>query len=522
MSRTFKRSVLAVLLALAAGPGASAANNRALLIGISQYADPEMNDLAYADEDVKTFSSILKNFADYSESDMTVLLNDRATKQNISSALLQQVKDSQKQPVDRFILMYAGHGLPSAIDTKKTNSFLAPHDAYLNQFFPEGAGDMLGNETFINKAWLIRQLSSMNAKNIIIILDSCYSGAKDFGSLYADNLGFKTEFETGGASKRGIMVVRKKGAGGAVEASTERRIAFLASSRENQPSAEYKELQHGALSYTLFEYLNAIRKETEETEHKEVTVEGMYSGISGLFDTVKVQGEVLSRAHQPVLVALPSYDDVKGMGFVSLRGIKIHVPAPEPVIAQAPPEPPAASTPPAAPPPPPAPPASPIKTTGDIYLATGQDQCEVSLDGVKTGRGSNDTFALEAGKHVISLYLRKTNYNRTLVVDVKAGESSRVGVPLRGTLMVESRPAKSGDRAPDLDVYLDGRSVGRTALTLSDVAAGTHRLRVVVNGVDKSRQVEIRPDSPLLVRYKIVLKAAPAKRDDSGAEDVTF
>ncbi len=227
--------IFATLL-LARVPSFAAGNNKALLIGISQYADPEMNDLAYADdEDVKTFRSILKDFADYRDADMNMLLNESATKKNIVDSIVALVKDSQKHPLDHFILMYAGHGLPSTIASSKTNSFLAPHDAYLNQFFPEGAGDLLGNETFINKAWLIRQLSAMNAKNIIIILDSCYSGARDFGDLYADNLGFKTELVSGGGGggKRGITVVRKKGA----DAALDRRIAFLASSRENQPSA---------------------------------------------------------------------------------------------------------------------------------------------------------------------------------------------------------------------------------------------------------------------------------------------
>jgi hypothetical protein len=41
--------------------------------------------------------------------------------------------------------------------------------------------------------------------------------------------------------------------------------------------------------------------------------------------------------------------------------------------------------------------------------------------------------------------------------------------------------------------------------------------------VQKSRQIEIRADSPLLVRYKVVRLAAPsAPRDDNGAGDVTF
>ncbi|MBI4123339.1 MAG: caspase family protein, partial [Betaproteobacteria bacterium] len=54
-------------------PGAAAAQSRALLIGISQYA--EIDSLRYADADVKAFSEILTDFAGYRRSDVTVILN---------------------------------------------------------------------------------------------------------------------------------------------------------------------------------------------------------------------------------------------------------------------------------------------------------------------------------------------------------------------------------------------------------------------------------------------------------------
>lgn len=487
-------SLAAVLLARA--PSFAAGSNKALLIGISQYADPEMNDLAYADEDVKTFGSILKDFGDYRDADMDMLLNEKATKKSIVDAIVALVKDSQKHPLDHFILMYAGHGLPSSIASSKTNSFLAPHDAYLNQFFPEGAGDLLGNETFINKAWLIRQLSAMNAKNIIIILDSCYSGAKDFGELYADNLGFKTELVSGGGGgKRGITVVRKKGA----DAALDRRIAFLASSRENQPSAEYSELRHGALSYTMFKYLEGVRNDTEVGTPKDVTVDDMFTGISGLFDTVQVKGQALSRVHQPVLVPIPDDDAMKDMPFVAMRGVK-----PKAVLIAVAPTPEPAT-------PPPAP------KNGTLYLDTGSDEAEVRLDGDSTHRLSNNSFELPEGRHLVALYLSGTNYNHTVMVDVKAGGAQRLEIDLRGRLAVESY----GQNAPDLSVFLDDASVGRTHLTLKNITAGTHTLRVVAEGVSKSRQIEIRPDSPLTVRYKIIRQGGK-KKDDNGAGDVTF
>lgn len=500
MKPIFRTALVAFVLLVLSCSLSHAGTNKALLIGISQYADPDMNDLAYADEDVKTFSSILTNFASYDQSDITLLTNSKATKSAILTSFVDIVKDSQKHPIDNFVFMFAGHGLPTNIEARKTNSFLAPHDAYLNQFFVEGSSEMVGNETFINKAWLVRQLSTLNAKNIVIILDSCYSGTKDFGELYADNLGFKVAFSSGGNEKRGVVVVKKKGPDGYAE----RRIAFLASSREDQPSAEYKELQHGALTYSILEYVNAIRNETEDTEIKNVTIGGMYSNVTRLFDIVKVKGVPLSAVHQPVLFPIPDYDGVKDMQFVSVRGIKRSeqpkVEVHEEVVAE----------------------PERIKA-GFVDIVTDPEQAVVYVDGVKTDKLSNTTLELTEGKHMIALYLPSTNYNYSFLVDVKDGQHAQVTIKLKGKLKVEAYSAKPGQKAPVLDVYLDGDYAGRTALSLEDLVAGTHVLKVIVDNVTKERQVEIRPASPLLVRYKIIKQpAGPLKEDESGVGDVTF
>ena len=136
---------------------AHATANKAILIGISQYADSNINFLAYADEDVRTLSSTLTNFAGYDSSDIITLLNQKATKENILRTITNAVNSSQKDPIDHFILMFAGHGLPPHISSNTTNSFLAPYDAIQNQFYRESKDSPLANnETFINKAWLVK------------------------------------------------------------------------------------------------------------------------------------------------------------------------------------------------------------------------------------------------------------------------------------------------------------------------------------------------------------------------------
>ena len=112
-------------------------NNKAILIGISQYSDSNINQLAFADEDVRTFSMMLINYAGYGSADIVLLLNNEATKQRIMNTITDMVRQSQKKPLDHVILMFAGHGLPPAYKSNTTNSFLAPYDAQFGDFFKE-------------------------------------------------------------------------------------------------------------------------------------------------------------------------------------------------------------------------------------------------------------------------------------------------------------------------------------------------------------------------------------------------
>lgn len=124
---------------------------------------------------------------------------------------------------------------------------------------------------------------------------------------------------------------------------------------------------------------------------------------------------------------------------------------------------------------------------------------------------------------MIALFLPETNYNHSFLIDVKDGQREKVIISLIGVLTVESYPAKVGQKAPDLEVYVDGKHAGKTSLNIKNLVAGTHILQVKVENITKERQIEIRPSSPLLVKYKIIREpASPPRKDDSGVGDVTF
>jgi hypothetical protein len=481
---------------------AQAGGTRALLIGISQYA--ELEGLRYADADVKAFSQVLTDFAGYRNADVTLVLNTEATKARIMREIQAVVAQSKRDPLDHFILMFAGHGMPSrmeagragAVSAADTNIFLAPSDASTaaSSFF--STGKEIGNETFINRAWLAKQLSEIEAKAVVIILDSCYSGTEAFGTVFFENLGYSVRsFEYSGP-QRGVRDVQKRNLDIRTSSSAagDRRIAFLASSREDQPSAEYDELKHGALSYTIFENIRRVRQDTYDTDKKSLTVSDMYTNIQALFHETKVQGRSLDEFHQPVLLPIPNYDGVKEMEFLTVRGMKR-----KEIVIQ----------------------------NGTLELRTDPPGLQIYIDGMRQAQSTNAVLALPEGKHLVELYMPTTGYRNSFTVDIVPGRSQVQTISMRGNMQVAAYYLINGQKVagPQIEVFINGQSFGRSGSRIDNLLAGTQTLEVRFEGVTKQRRVEIRPDSPLLVNYSIIRQQAPAQQQrpaGRGAANVVF
>lgn len=495
MKRLFPFCILA--LSFACCNNSYGDQNRALLIGISQYS--EINSLRYADADVRAFSQLLTDFGGYQQDDVDLLLNQQATKARIVEAINKIIRDSAKHPIDHFVLMFAGHGVPGQINGEETNAFLAPFDASTdaNNFY--STGKEVVNETFISKAWLARQLSAINAKSIVIILDSCYSGTKDFGKLFLENMGYTAHSYGVGNSPQDVQVAKRnlvvQQSGTALPAVTKfsnREVAYIASSRDDQPSAEYDELGHGALSYCIFEYIRKVQRSTFDDEHKELTVGDVYSNITKLFHEVKVEGKTLDSVHQPILLSIPDAESVKNLEFVSVRGVEAR--------------------------------KANVVEKGVLDIVTDPAGVEVSVDGVKRAEVTNTRLELTAGKHLVELYMPGTSYRYSFTADISPERPLVKTVAMRGSLEVASYWLKDGQKSPGppLDVYVDGARKGQSQLRLDNLLAGAHVLEVHYQNVTKQRQIEIRPDSPLRVNYSLIRQAAPSVPQDKGVGNVVF
>jgi len=526
--------VLGVVL-LCLGLQARAENIRALLIGVSQYQ--ELDGLRYADADVKGFQQVLTEFAGYRNADVTMILNQEATRERIMKEISNVVRASKRERLDHFILMFAGHGMPSRLEAGRvgnaqameSNIFLAPTDASImpSAFF--STRSEVRNDTFIDRAWLARQLAEIEAKAVVIILDSCYSGTTEFGELFFENLGYSIRsFDYSGpqrgvkagvgSTQRNLSINQTSGAGG------ERRIAYFASSREDQPSAEYDELKHGALSYSIFENIQRARAATYDTESKNITVSDMYSNIAAVFKETKVNGRALGDVHQPLLLPIPNYEGVKEMEFLSVRGIKRkEIPVAVPVPVPAPIPGPVAANPVPVPVPVPAPVRIP---DGTLELRTDPPGLQIYVDGTRRPETTPARVELQEGKQFIEIYMPMTGYRHTFTVDMVPGRNLTQTLSMRGNMQVAAYYLVNGQKqaGPQVEVFINGQPFGRSGSRIDNLIAGTHTLEVRFEGVTKQRRVEIRPDSPLLVNYSIIRQqaAAPARPRDNGASRVVF
>ena len=74
---------------------------------------------------------------------------------------------------------------------------------------------------------------------------------------------------------------------------------------------------------------------------------------------------------------------------------------------------------------------------------------------------------------------------------------------------------------PDLDIFLNGNYIEKSKLFNTSLIAGTHLLEVRFQNVTKTKNVEIRPDSPLRVNYTVTRDTSTTK-DDRGVRNVVF
>ncbi len=137
-------------------------NSYAIVIGIENYRQ-KLPKAAFAENDAKLMSEYLTKVMGYPEENVVTLTNDRAALGDFAKYFEQWLSNNVEKGGTVFIY-YSGHGAPNP---KTGDAYLVPYD---------------GDPSFIDKTgYSLRRmydaLGKLPAKEIIVALDSCFSGA---------------------------------------------------------------------------------------------------------------------------------------------------------------------------------------------------------------------------------------------------------------------------------------------------------------------------------------------------------
>ena len=233
----------------------------ALVIGISKYRDGAIPQVLYARRDDETMAAYLEAVGGVSRSKIKLLTDEGATLSDLSAYVEEWLPRRVSKDTTVFIY-YAGHGTPNVATGK---AFLLPYD---------------GHAEYQNKLYsldrLYDNLERLPAKEVVVILDSCFSGATGRSILPA------------GARPVGIAIESP------VLAS--RKLAVLSASTGTQISSDYDKEQHGLFTYFL---LKGMRGAADSDASGTVEVHELYDYASKKVSSVA--SEELNRDQTPML-----------------------------------------------------------------------------------------------------------------------------------------------------------------------------------------------------------------------------
>ncbi|CAE6441338.1 unnamed protein product [Rhizoctonia solani] len=150
----------------------------ALIIGINQYPSFSINNLNGAVQDAERFQDYLTQELRVPQHQITILLNQQATRSQIVGAFRALGKDPRINVKDPIVIFYAGHGAK----LKKPEGWQASTD-HIQALVPydtkvqDGSGNPVVPIPDRTVAALLNEVSVSKGNNITVIFDCCHSAS---------------------------------------------------------------------------------------------------------------------------------------------------------------------------------------------------------------------------------------------------------------------------------------------------------------------------------------------------------
>ncbi len=274
-----RRSLLLAAFGLApssaqasAPPDLKQPNAYAVVIGVSQYREEVIPQVPYATKDAEAVAAMLERQAGVPKSHIKLLTDSKATvgdfRNHFGDWLRMRVK-----PDSTVYVYYAGHGTPNP---KTGEAYLVPWEGHPD--YPTGLYPLKELYDTLNK---------LPAKEIVVMLDSCFSGSSGRSVLAK------------GARPMVITMENPLLAGG--------KVTVLAAASGNQISSDYDKAGHGLFTHYL---LAGLSGEADTNKDQLVSLKELYPYVRDHVSETAV--DELNREQTPML--LPGEEELGQKG----------------------------------------------------------------------------------------------------------------------------------------------------------------------------------------------------------------
>ena len=216
--------------------GVYAPRRVAVVIGIQDYDDPDLQGLRYASKDARDLGAALQDPA-LGGFDRVVVISghDATTAWSIQSAIRTATADLQQD--DTFLLYASGHGTLTVDPLDGSQLYLLPSDGLLDR----------PAETGIPVAWLEETISALPVRRRVLILDTCHNGRAGSRSALNDR------------TRQTLSTLRGEAPAPRAGLSVSENEARLFAAEYHQAALEAPELENGVYTHFLVEALAAAR-----------------------------------------------------------------------------------------------------------------------------------------------------------------------------------------------------------------------------------------------------------------------
>ena len=247
----------------------------AVIMGVGKYQDSRVPELKLACADAKGVYQALLDTGWFKKDRIRLMLDSEVTQRSIRKVLGTEMA-RKLMPNDTLIVYFAGHGAP------ETDYSRAEKDGYAKYLLPYDADPTDLFSTAIPLAEVATYFDRIEAKNIIYISDSCYSGA------------------TGG---RGFSMMKgRRGPAGtdglehlvhSMATGTARVV--LSAADVNEPAMEVPQYGHGLFTYYL---VQGLKGKADQNGDRDVDLQELYTYV---YRNVLHDSKELGGLQHPVL-----------------------------------------------------------------------------------------------------------------------------------------------------------------------------------------------------------------------------